>query len=372
MSVIKNISGLFFMASLIVVLYFVYVLFGPFWDVIFIAAAIVVSFYSWYEWLLKKLNGNAGISAALVCCAITCIVIVPLLLFLVYLSQSSLGALDSATRWIASGQIKEQVEGVRTQLGGFGSIENLDLNSYISDGLVLLNNLILSGLKSLARGTAELLSDLFLIILTMFFLFRDGKKLLQKIMKLTPLYDKYDREIFEQFKDVSYSAIVSTIITGIVQGITVAIALAIVGVPVLLLGIATVFASFIPFIGTFLVWGPVVLFLTFQGLYWQAVFMLLWGVFIVGVIDNLLRPYLMKGKTRIHPMILFFAIFGGLSLFGFWGIVFGPLIVAIALTLLHMYEMEYDTILYGTNGKTVKKLSVKPKKTVRKKSASTK
>ena len=349
MSVIKNISSLFFMASLLVVLYFVYILFQPFWTTILIAAAITVTFYSWYEWLLPRVRNNSTLASAIMCLVITLLIIVPIMVFLVNLSTSSVGAYNSIQTWLATGQIQEQISQVSNQLNVFVSGNNIDLNSYIDDGLRWFNGFALDGLGDFVRGTAQFFTDLFLMMLTMFFLFRDGKQLLLKIMKLTPLYDKYDREIFDRFREVSYSAIVTTLIVGTVQGLTLSIALFIVGVPALVLTMAAIFGSFIPFVGTAIVWVPVALFLLAQGKWGAALFLTLWGVLVVGVIDNFMRPYLMKGKTDIHPMILFFAIFGGISLFGFWGIIFGPLIVAIALTLLHMYEVEYDAILYGEN-----------------------
>jgi len=73
--------------------------------------------------------------------------------------------------------------------------------------------------------------------------------------------------------------------------------------------------------------------------------MLIYGLLLISTIDEIVRPLLIKGKARVHPMIIFFSIFGGISLMGFWGVIFGPLIVALAFTILHIYEMQYSNVL---------------------------
>jgi predicted PurR-regulated permease PerM len=119
----------------------------------------------------------------------------------------------------------------------------------------------------------------------------------------------------------------------------------VVGVPSLLAGILIFIFSFFPYIGTAFVWLPIGIYLIIIGKVWQGIFILLWGALVISLIDNMLRPYLIKGKAQVHPMIIFFSIFGGLALMGIWGIIFGPLIVSLAVTILHIYELEYGQVL---------------------------
>jgi len=77
----------------------------------------------------------------------------------------------------------------------------------------------------------------------------------------------------------------------------------------------------------------------------SGLFIIIWGVLVVGLIDNVLRPVLIRGKVKIHPLFLFFSIIGGVAAWGFWGLIFGPIVLAIALTFIHIYEMEYEEIL---------------------------
>lgn len=361
MKPLTRINEIFFLGVLIAVLYFCYLIFEPFLTVIFVAGALSVTLYSPYKKLLKKLKGRKNMAAGLMCLAILVVLIVPLSIFLFFLSKNTLEVYSSISINL-NGDVTQDI----TQWVG-STFNNFDLETAIKQNFgsiaASFNSWVISSLSSFLKGSTQLVMNLLIMLMTVFFLFRDGKSLLERIIRLTPLQDKYDREIFNKFREVSYSAIVSTIVTGIVQGFLAGIAYYIVGVPVLLLGFATVFASFVPFVGTGIVLAGVGLYLLIIGSYWQTVFLVLWGIIVVGASDNLLRPILMRGKMQVHPMILFFSIFGGIVFFGFWGVIFGPLIIAIALTLLHIYEVEYCELLgaceESSNPKTRKRIAKK-------------
>ena len=208
-----------------------------------------------------------------------------------------------------------------------------------------INDIVISNSKNILAGTASTIVSVLIVIFCMFFFFIDGEKMLKKIRYWTPISNKYDRALFQKFRDVSYSTIFSTFVTAIAQGIIGAIGFLIVGFPIFFASIAMAFASIIPYVGTALIWVPVSLFLLITGQIWQGIFMLIWGAVVVGNSDNILRAYLIKDKAEVHPLFVFFSIMGGLSLFGFWGIVYGPLIISLAVTIMHIYEMEYKDIL---------------------------
>jgi predicted PurR-regulated permease PerM len=99
--------------------------------------------------------------------------------------------------------------------------------------------------------------------------------------------------------------------------------------------------SLIPYVGAGIVWLPVGIYLLIIGQIWQGIFLICYGALIISSVDNVIRAYIIKGKANVHPIFVFFSILGGIALFGFWGILFGPLIVAITITIFHIYEMEY-------------------------------
>lgn len=368
MNVFKNISGYFFLLLIVVVFYFVYVVLQPFIGNILVSAAIAVTFYPVYKFFLYHLGGHKIIASIVTCMLIMFLVIGPVILFLFYLSSESLIAYSNLVNNLSGVKLSELNTGFVVILD-YLQLQPADVNAFALEAAKTMQTVLLDGVGAFLRGTTQLLSSIFIMMLTMFFLFKDGEKFLTRLMNLTPLYNKYDKLLFERFREVSYSSIVATIITGIAQSIVAGLAYYIVGVPVFFLSIATLFASFIPFVGVAIVWVPVFIFLIIQQLWWQAGFMLLWGLLVIATIDNVLRPLLMEGKTRIHPLILFFAIFGGILVFGFWGIIYGPLIIAVALTLLEVYEKEYNCLLYGEDCDDF--VISKAKKTTRRKSTST-
>lgn len=111
-------------------------------------------------------------------------------------------------------------------------------------------------------------------------------------------------------------------------------------------GTATALFSLVPVIGTSIVWLPAGLILLATGNVFGGVFILLWGLLIVSTVDNFLRAYLIGGKTNTNQLVMFLAVFGGIGVFNLVGVIFGPLILTLFFTFVHIYEMEYDKVLH--------------------------
>ena len=209
------------------------------------------------------------------------------------------------------------------------------------------SNWLLSGATILVKGTTSFVVSLFIIIVTMFFFFVDGKKMMERLMYLSPLPNAYDREIFQKFRTVSYTTILSTFVTAGAQGVIGAIGFAIVGFPAFLAGVVVALLSLLPYLGSMIFYVPVGLYYLMVGKIWQGIFVLLWGAVIIGNVDNIIRAYMIKGKAQVNPIFVVFSILGGIALFGFWGVVLGPLVIAIAVTIFHIYEIEFCESLDG-------------------------
>ena len=119
----------------------------------------------------------------------------------------------------------------------------------------------------------------------------------------------------------------------------------IVGLPAFFPGLLMGFLALLPYIGTGFIWFPAGIYLLVIGKIWQGIFMLIWGFGVISTVDNAIRAYMIKGKAEVHPIFVIFSLLGGISLFGFWGILFGPLIISLAVTIMHIYELEYAEVL---------------------------
>jgi predicted PurR-regulated permease PerM len=198
----------------------------------------------------------------------------------------------------------------------------------------------------------------------MFFFFVDGKKMLTRFMYLSPLPNKYDQELFRKFRTVSYTTFVSTFVAAIAQGVVGAIGFAIVGFPAFLAGVVVALLSLIPYLGSMIFYVPVGIYYLLAGDIWQGIFVFLWGAIVIGTTDNIVRAYMIKDKAEINPIFVLFSILGGIVMFGFRGVILGPLVVALAVTVFHLYELEFCESLEGAGCAEAKKeiIEDRPKK----------
>src|SRR5690606_27364726 len=134
-------------------------------------------------------------------------------------------------------------------------------------------------------------------------------------------------------------------LTAIAQGIAGGLGMWLAGFPGLFWGTMMGFASFIPVVGTALIWVPATLYLFIMGDISWMIFLLIWSIAVVGSIDNLLRPLLMQGSAGMNTLMIFFSLLGGLQLFGLIGLIYGPLIFAITIVLFNLYEEEFQPFL---------------------------
>lgn len=333
----------FLLFILIGILYLCYLVFKPFLTEIIIAGVFASFFYPFYAWLAGALKGRKKIAALIISLIAVLIVIIPVANLIVYAARKLIEAYSDLSGFIS----QEQLAGLaHTQfLSDWGINFDGNLQQYLFEALGKANEWLIAGAKGLVTGATSFIFSLVLILFTMFFFFIDGEGMLKKAMRWTPLPNKYDERIFRKFRAVSYSTIVSTFATAIAQGILGGIGFLIVGLPAFMGGILISFFSLMPYVGAGIIWVPAAVYLLVTGQYWQGIFLLAWGGGVISIVDNLIRAYIIKGKSEVHPIFIIFSILGGVVVFGFWGIVFGPLIISLAVTILHIYELEYEEIL---------------------------
>jgi len=323
-------------------------IFRPFLSEILIAAIFATIFYKPYEWLAKKLGNRRKISAFIMCLLAVLVIIIPLANLILFGAREAVVAYSQTTDFFN-----------RTDWNGI--VQNIHINGVPLSGEKIqtlgldlvqkLTNWLVSGATSIITSTTSFAISLLFILLAMFFFFLDGKRMLEKIMYWTPLPNKYDKEIFKKFQNVSLSFLLSILAVAIAQGIVCGIGFLIVdlvfglSLPAFFAGLGAAFFSFLPLFGAGLVWLPTAIYLMFMGNLFAGIFLILWGFLLVSTIDNIVRPLILRKNIGINPVLVMFAIFGGISLFGFWGIAIGPLIVSVTIAIMHIYETEYKNVL---------------------------
>ncbi|MEK6903140.1 MAG: AI-2E family transporter [Nanoarchaeota archaeon] len=185
--------------------------------------------------------------------------------------------------------------------------------------------------------------DFFVMIFIMFYMFKEGKSLVEKIKDHIPLKESHKRDVMIKFNGVVYASIYGIVLTGMVQGTVGAVGLWIFGVPSpVLWGGVMIILSMLPFVGAFLVWFPAAMYKLVTGDIANGIGLMLYGLLIVSTIDNIVRPKIVGSRGNIHPVLVLLGIVGGLELFGILGMIIGPLILAILTVFLGLYADERE------------------------------
>ena len=226
------------------------------------------------------------------------------------------------------------------------SMENFNIKINFEETLkAIFNyiaNFIISQGKSIFINFTLFIIGMIFVIITIFFLFRDGKRLYFFVYEVIPLSVKEKDILFTKFYNAINGVVLGIVLTAIVQGILAGIGYYFAGIDYAFFwGFMTFLASFFPIGGTALVWVPVAIYAFFGKGVFTGIFLSIWGIFVISMIDNIIKPIIIGDKTSIHPMILAFALLGGLNLFGFVGIFLAPIIVVFVENMLTLFKEKY-------------------------------
>ncbi|MEN6616575.1 MAG: AI-2E family transporter [Syntrophorhabdus sp.] len=337
----------FFIIFIVILLaYLSYKIINPFLSPIMWAVVLSLIFYPFYAFILKyvKYKSIASIITLLV---ITLILIGPVSYFVYVLSQELINLVNHFQP--QNGNILEAL------------IKHPLVNSLIRKALSLLNmseqdlyQAITTSFTNFAKQSTGLLKsgfgnilaisvDFILMMFSIFFFLEDGPLFIEKLESFIPFSRHQRGKLLRQTKDIVVSTIYGGIIVGMNQGIIGGITFAILGIhsPVFW-GLAMFVASFVPVVGTFIIWGPAMLYLVYEGHYYKAIILGLVGVILIGTIDNLLRPLIVKGKMKMPTIVIFFAILGGIQVFGLIGIILGPLVIALFISVFEIFRYSEE------------------------------
>lgn len=336
------------MALLALLGYLSYRIFQPFLTAIAWAVVFCVIFYPVYAFILKVLKLKAVASSMTV---ILIIVVIAgpfsyISIALVnevsdFVSRTSAGDSESAQALLKDPRIASIIERVKPYLGIEGRPEEIILENTRKFGRAIVAQLS-TGVTNILSFTANFLFMLF----ASFFFLKDGPDFLIRIKDYLPFSSQHRDRLTGQIKDMIVSTIYGGVVVAIVQGSLGGIAFAALnlGSPVLL-GSAIALSSFIPLFGTAIVWIPASVFLFIQGAYVKGVVLVLIGIFVISMVDNILKPLIIGGRTKMPTVIIFFTVLGGIKLFGLLGLIMGPLVFALFLSVFEIFR----TIEGGTD-----------------------
>jgi predicted PurR-regulated permease PerM len=233
---------------------------------------------------------------------------------------------------------------IQEQLGTF-VLAGSGYEGSIAEGTKTVGTFLLTHISGLARDAFSVTFDLSIMLFTLFFFYKDGRGLFWRLYHLLPLEERHKQKVLDRLDSTMTAVVKGVLATALGQGVLAGGAYVVLGVPfALVLAAITALLSLVPVGGTALVWVPVAGYLFVSGPIWKGIAMVAWGVLVVaGLVDNVLKPLFIGHGTQLPTLFLFFSILGGLAAYGFIGMFLGPILLAILLTAIHIYEEEYQT-----------------------------
>ncbi len=331
----KILEYTFFLIVLATSGYLVWKLFSPFVGAIALAAIITTICYPMYERIVRRMPRQNKTLGALASIGVVLLVIVAPLVIIASL------ILREALSIYALFNSSNQVDFINT-VSQFESIVQRLIPSFSVDMASVVQqtaSFVVEHLISIFAGTASTLFLFFIAMIASYYFFKDGKQFTRHIVQLSPLKDVDDAHIISRLAIAIRSVALGTVSVAIIQGILTAIGLSIFGFDrAILWGCVAAIGALVPGVGTTIVLVPAVGYLLYMGSHVSALLLGLWAALAVGLVDNMIGPYMMSRGNNLHPFLILLSVLGGISLFGPIGFILGPVIVSLFLVLLELYH----------------------------------
>jgi predicted PurR-regulated permease PerM len=346
----RQIFSWFFFGIFLLLIYLFYKIIEPFILPLFWAGVLALVLYPLYERLTKAVKNRAGISSAIMTILTILVVVLPLGIIVTTLVvemldfyQGTKNQIEIAKIGSAIGHLKGLIPvSILQKVQKRFDIGDIRPEEAILNGVGVVSGYLFNQVQNIARNITILIVDFTIMIFALFFFFRDGRKLYEELKYLIPMTNEQKDRIFSRFYDMIYAVILGIIATAGLQGLIAGLIFQVLGIafPVLA-GVLTFVFSLIPMLGAIAVWLPVGIYLLFTGEIFKGIALLILGTVLISSVDNIIRPIIIGERTKLHTLFLFLSIIGGIGAFGFSGIILGPILLAIFVSFIEIYKVEY-------------------------------
>lgn len=336
----------FLIAVVLVTIAFIWLLL-PYYGAILWAVILAILFQPLQRWLERVTGGRRNLSAGLSVLACICIVVIPAALVMSSLASEATDLYAQlSTRQINPGAVLAQVEGALLDFAqralkalDFGNVAQIETR--LTSFFLQASQAIATQAFSIGQNTAWFFISLGLMLYLLYFLFRDGPQLAERIRKASPLEERHTEHILGKFTSVVKATVKGNVIIALTQGTIGGITFWLLGLQAALLWtVLMAILSLLPAVGSALIWGPAAVYLFILGDYMRAGILLAVGVFVISTVDNFLRPPLVGRGTLLPDYAVLISTVGGLSLVGMNGFVIGPLIAALFVAVWSLFAEE--------------------------------
>lgn len=318
----------------------------PFFGTILWAGIIALLFAPVHRWLLRRLKQRRTWAALLTLLLVVMIVMVPFAFVSAALARETMAVYEhlQSGDWNPGVYFQRLFDGlpgsVTAQLDRLGLPDFDTLQERLKAALSQGSKLIATRALSIGQNTFEFVADLFITAYVAFFLIRDGESVAASIRRAIPLSPAHKQELLDKFTTVIRATVKGNLLVAAIQGALGGLAFWFLGVNAALLwGALMAFLSLLPAVGAALVWVPVAIYFLVTGALWQGLALTAYGVLVIGLVDNLLRPILVGKDTRMPDYLVMITTLGGMAVMGINGFVIGPLIAAMFIAVWHIFSV---------------------------------
>lgn len=308
----------------------------PYYGAVLWGTVIAILFAPLYRWLAKAMTGRRNLAALATLLIILVMVILPLALVAASLAQEA----ADVYRRVQSGELnfcrymRQIVDALPAWATGlldrFGLANLGQVQERLSGAMAKGSQFIATQALNIGQGTFDFFVALFVMLYLLFFLLRDGDALTKSIRNAIPLRDEQRRALLEKFTTVVRATVKGNIVVALAQGALGGLIFWILGINApMLWAVLMAVLSLLPAVGAALIWGPVAIYLLASGAVWQGAVLIGYGVLVIGLVDNVLRPILVGKDTKMPDYVVLISTLGGIAIFGINGFVIGPLIAAM-------------------------------------------
>ncbi|MGH9837413.1 MAG: AI-2E family transporter [Blastocatellia bacterium] len=336
---------IFLVALSVVTAWLGYLIARPFLQPVFFALVLAIVFHPLHTRLHNHIrNTNAAALLSTFCALLT--ITVPAFFLGAALRREltelyqSLGVRDGQDGGFIA-RLLQRLEGARVWLGQYVDLSQVDLRAELIERLQQLSAFLLSQVAGVAGGVTSFVVAAVITFFTLFYLFRDGRTLWRRLAVFIPLSAAQLEKLTSGVSRTITASMYGGLAVAFAQGLLLGSAFWMLRMPSpVLWGVVTGIFSFVPVIGSGAVWLPAAIILLLNGHWVKGLILLVWGAGVIGMADNVIRPLVISGQTRFHPLYVFFALLGGVQAFGIIGLFIGPVVLAVAQALVGLIREE--------------------------------
>jgi predicted PurR-regulated permease PerM len=332
-------------------------LFSSFMFVLLFAAVTVVVTWPLYTWCLERLKGRRLVAAVVCMLGLGLVVVMPFVFVGYLFVVEAVDVVGRGITFFSSGEFEKSITEARGLIEGYeapGFVQwafeflpdDFDLLGSVlgpvKDGALLILNTTGTAVPKLINVVVTGAIDVVIFLFAVLTFYMEGPALLRVFANLLPMDDRYEEHLFEVFKEFATNMVLGSLATAVLQGLVATFGYWLVGVDgVVFFGLLTALFSFVPVVGTVLIWLPLSISVGLSGGLGPAVLLIVYSAVFTGGVDNVVKPLFLRGSSDIHPLLIFLAVFGGLAWMNLPGLLLGPVLVACFLSLYTIYCEDY-------------------------------